>query len=272
MSIQAVDSVIRRQFGNRIRKLILLTLADFADEHGRSWPAVETIAFRAECSVRAAQQALADLADAGLIRLDRHAGRQNTNLYTLQFQNFPPPPEPRKKGAAPAPPPADDDVKGAAHDIKGANPGRPSAPEPSGTVKEPRERTASQTAPPPDPIVQALADAYPDAPPALSPIEVNLLAQVHLHLTDLQPDDWLALGAWNRAPDRIRGRSLWPRSRREFLENMFEAVEHIRKWWRKDGRRWHQRTSAPASRPKAPPPAPTGNEISTAEALAILQQ
>lgn len=114
--------------------------------------------------------------------------------------------------------------------------------------------------------------AFPDAPGILAPPERSAFQAIHLHLTELEPDDWLALRCWNLAPDRIRGRRLWPRSRREFLDNAFEAIEHIRKWWRKDGRRWHRQQAGP-TRPKPQPaaPAPTGTECTTEEALAILR-
>ncbi|MCH7228278.1 hypothetical protein [Haloferula sp. A504] len=94
-----------------------------------------------------------------------------------------------------------------------------------------------------------LTGCFPDAPTAVSRPERAMLSEILPHLRELTDDDWHAVRAWNDAPDRVRGRKLWPRDRGEFLAHYFEAIQKIRPWWRKTGRRWWQeRQGKPASR------------------------
>lgn len=65
--------------GNKL--LLLLALADHANEQGVCWPKVETLAEKARLSVRQTQRYLAELEDAGYIRRDTKGGRGNHAIY-----------------------------------------------------------------------------------------------------------------------------------------------------------------------------------------------
>lgn len=71
--------------GNPHRKLILLTLADIANEQSQCWPSHEYIADRSECSRRSVIAHLAALEAAGHITITRRHedGKQQSNVYTI---------------------------------------------------------------------------------------------------------------------------------------------------------------------------------------------
>lgn len=227
MSLKAITLVIDTKFGNRTKKLVMLTLADFADERGRAWPSVDRIAYRAECSIRTAQTTLQDLATDGLVACYKNAGPRATNLYILKFQKIRSLPtfggSANTTPAEFAPPPATTGPKTAGG---GATTGPGIAPEPPERSKNPH---GGESTPLPKIIAEGLRAAYPDARPQLSRRERDAAASADLP-TDV--DFWNALARWNKASDAGRGRPLWPRSRVEFLEHAEEAEEHVRKWAR----------------------------------------
>lgn len=63
--------------------LVMLALADFANDEGKSWPAVSTLAGKARISKRTCQYVLTKLAETGEIEVEREAGPHGTNLYTI---------------------------------------------------------------------------------------------------------------------------------------------------------------------------------------------
>lgn len=65
--------------------LIELALADFANDEGKCWPSVRTIARKARCSERRVQLALNRLKDEGRLSVDEQASEthRHTNVYTL---------------------------------------------------------------------------------------------------------------------------------------------------------------------------------------------
>jgi uncharacterized phage protein (TIGR02220 family) len=68
-------------------KIVLLVLADHADENGASWPSVERIAKMASMSPRTVHRMLGALEKRGVIkRIARHddTGRQGTSLYRIE--------------------------------------------------------------------------------------------------------------------------------------------------------------------------------------------
>ena len=66
--------------------LMLLALADMADEHGTAWPAVATLAKRCRVSSRQANRSLAKLQSAGELEARRNEGRYGTNIYRILLQ------------------------------------------------------------------------------------------------------------------------------------------------------------------------------------------
>lgn len=86
MSVYATAWAKRQKTGSPTRKAVLTALADYADEHGKGWPSVGRLAEDTELSVRAVQNALHELVEAGIIsREDREAenGATKSSLYSL---------------------------------------------------------------------------------------------------------------------------------------------------------------------------------------------
>lgn len=77
-------------------KLVLILLADMANENGVCWPGVALLARDAECDARQAQRHLRMLEERGLLRVQRRPGR--TNLYILQMDGVTPAPPPEQTG------------------------------------------------------------------------------------------------------------------------------------------------------------------------------
>lgn len=64
--------------------LVLLALADFADDDGYCYPSVARLAKKARLSERATQYALRDLEEAGELSVERGGGRRKANRYKVQ--------------------------------------------------------------------------------------------------------------------------------------------------------------------------------------------
>ena len=67
-------------------KVVLLALADYANEHGLCWPSISSLVQRAHVGERTVQRALQSLEDAGFItreRRKRENGSDTSNIYRL---------------------------------------------------------------------------------------------------------------------------------------------------------------------------------------------
>lgn len=86
------------------RKIVLLALADYADDNGRCWPSQETMTAKTSLSVRSIRTHLRALEAEGLIvttHRSRPDGGRSSNEYTLPLtprQNLPGPPADRFRG------------------------------------------------------------------------------------------------------------------------------------------------------------------------------
>ena len=92
MSWDAIAWAASQKAGGSTDKLILIILANFADEHGASFPSHRTIATKAECGLSTVERALKRLEKSGLIsitpRFDTSAegsNRQTSNSYVLKM-------------------------------------------------------------------------------------------------------------------------------------------------------------------------------------------
>lgn len=85
MSIQAVGWAINQKIGDATAKLILIALADFADEIGQCWPAQATLAERAECSIDTVQRKLKRLKSLVSVTQRNTAGGRSSNVYMLHI-------------------------------------------------------------------------------------------------------------------------------------------------------------------------------------------
>lgn len=80
--------------------LILLALADYANQDGIAWPSIKNLASKARLSERQTQSILRDLEKAGEIKIEYETGRSNTNRYTLVGYSDDGKPTERVKSAA----------------------------------------------------------------------------------------------------------------------------------------------------------------------------
>lgn len=73
-------------------KLILMALADAADEVGQCWPRVRLIAEKCCTSERTVQRVLKELEAAGFLHIERNYrkdGSQSSNVYSLSLASPP---------------------------------------------------------------------------------------------------------------------------------------------------------------------------------------
>ena len=63
--------------------LMLLAIADFADDRGRAYPSINTLAQKCRVKSRAVNYSLADLRDSGELEIKEGAGPRGTNMYRI---------------------------------------------------------------------------------------------------------------------------------------------------------------------------------------------
>lgn len=64
--------------------LLLLALADYANDRGECWPSVDTLARKARVTDRHARRILRELVDAGEIEIREGGGRNRVNVYRIR--------------------------------------------------------------------------------------------------------------------------------------------------------------------------------------------
>src|ERR1017187_996705 len=88
MSWQATAWAERQRTGSPARKVLLLILANYADEHGLCWPSQELLAFGTEQSLDTVQRQLRKLTAAGIISVavrPQGRGRWPGRTYKLNM-------------------------------------------------------------------------------------------------------------------------------------------------------------------------------------------
>jgi hypothetical protein len=88
MSIAAMNWAWRQDVPST-PKLVLLALADAADDEGRCWPSVATLSIKASASTRTVRRAIQLLIDHSMITVEpryRHDGSCSSNTYRLTMQ------------------------------------------------------------------------------------------------------------------------------------------------------------------------------------------
>lgn len=83
MSIKIMSNVWQSADADGGTLLVLLALADFANDDGECWPSVRTLSKKARLSERQTQYAITDLIDAGVVERDLNAGPHHSNLYRV---------------------------------------------------------------------------------------------------------------------------------------------------------------------------------------------
>ncbi len=92
MSMDLMAKAFKIPVGNPLRKLILVKLADNANDQGECWPSYGYIAQLCECSKSAVKSHIAALVDMGIVskenRLSESGGKGNkSNVYYLKLNN-----------------------------------------------------------------------------------------------------------------------------------------------------------------------------------------
>lgn len=103
MSMTLMARAMAIKTGNPIRKLVLIKLADNANDNGECWPSYQHIADHCECSRSAVRSHIDALIGMGVLtkenRMGINNGKGNTsNVYYLNLDNPMPP-----KSTAPVP-------------------------------------------------------------------------------------------------------------------------------------------------------------------------
>lgn len=83
MSVEYLSKVFKESKSTLAARLVLLALADFANDHGECWPAVETIANKAMISERNARLCIRKLEESGELEVRINGARKATNLYRI---------------------------------------------------------------------------------------------------------------------------------------------------------------------------------------------
>lgn len=89
MSFDAMAWAAKRPCKNSLNKLVLLMLANYADERHRTWPSYKHLAKLCECTERSVMRAVKALQDEGALSImPRYTavGKQTSNLFILHVQ------------------------------------------------------------------------------------------------------------------------------------------------------------------------------------------
>ncbi len=84
VSIAVMSKVWQNSGASGTKLLLLLAIADFADDAGRAYPGVETLAKKSRMSERNTRYALKALVQSGELDIERGAGRNGTNVYHVR--------------------------------------------------------------------------------------------------------------------------------------------------------------------------------------------
>lgn len=90
MSIKLMTAVWEREDLASTQKLVLLALADWANDEGLCWPSINRLAVKASLTARAVQKAIRSLEDVGFIRREEIAGKGNRYWISIPVNNVHP--------------------------------------------------------------------------------------------------------------------------------------------------------------------------------------
>lgn len=83
MSLKVTNWAWSRSESRNGARLVMLALADRADDNGFAWPSIEDLCERTRLSPRAVQKALANLVELGELKVESGGGRRVRNRYTI---------------------------------------------------------------------------------------------------------------------------------------------------------------------------------------------
>ncbi len=84
MSVRVMSRVWERSLAKGSGLLVLLAIADYANDFGVAWPGLDAISKKARCKVRRAQQILGELEALGELEVDPQAGPSGCNVYRVR--------------------------------------------------------------------------------------------------------------------------------------------------------------------------------------------
>ncbi|ENP0827447.1 helix-turn-helix domain-containing protein, partial [Vibrio parahaemolyticus] len=89
MSMELMVKALKLKIGNQGRKLVLIKLADNANDQGECWPSYQYIADVCEMSKRSAISHIQKLEDMGLLRRESRITKkgQSSNMYYLTLDS-----------------------------------------------------------------------------------------------------------------------------------------------------------------------------------------
>ena len=90
MSIEHMTAVWKYAPFDQTTLLVLLCLADYADDGGRSWPSVSRIAERARCSERHVSRVLSELEESGWLTRTPRPGHSTTYTVVIRGDKMAP--------------------------------------------------------------------------------------------------------------------------------------------------------------------------------------
>lgn len=131
MSIKIMSQVWEREDLDPYERLVVLCLADHANDEGVCYPSVGRLCQRTGMKERGVQNVLKRLSERGVLTVQKNAGMKGANLYTVHATPAPDAPRTECTPASDAPLPP--------HPIT-CTPA-PDAPEPSITTKEPSSKS-----------------------------------------------------------------------------------------------------------------------------------
>lgn len=91
MSMSLMVDAMKLKIGNPTRKLVLIKLADNANDHGECWPSYNHIADQCEISRSSAMRHVKALIEMGLVSVRHRKGElgNSSNIFTLDLSNPP---------------------------------------------------------------------------------------------------------------------------------------------------------------------------------------
>jgi hypothetical protein len=92
MAIDYLHRVISASYQTRSHKLVMIILANYADEYGESYPGVATISRLCQLSDRQVQKILADLVEQKIIDRELSQSKYQTNIYRIRGEAHDTPP------------------------------------------------------------------------------------------------------------------------------------------------------------------------------------
>ena len=273
MSLSTTSYVLSRRFGNQIRKLIMISIADYTgDDTGTAWAFIDTLAARAECSRRSVQEHLEILERDGELEIYRNAGPKGSHRFKI-LKRFDQPEPPLKRGAAFAPHPEFGgagfargvQMSAAQTAERGADERRPLAPKTIEQEENNRERKQPPTGAAPKPSLARsfspdefcdLMDNVNQCRPEwkglnfTSAERTTFLANLEA-LASITSEQWSIIPRYLAAKHHQGSGAYLPKSRERLLRDITDVITHALQWHRRQ---------EPAKKPQKPATEPLSDE------------